>query len=386
MPVRALPVHRLGGLEFHTLDLANALQALGHEMLLLTSRHPEGLCEETLASGVRVRYLEQGRPGDYTVPFFREMNELVEQLDCHEHFDIIHTQEFAGLLFKAHPGRFVCTIHGTMFSEVPLDRRYFRRLGLREKLRVIWRYKPRLALHPLFVRMLAHPDRLVVDSDYTRRELLRINPSLRPAIHLVPLGVDLARYDTHNAWHLPEPGKPFTLIYLGRIQRMKGFLLALEAMSLLRDRGVHCRLLMAGAGEDAQMLRDEISCRGLHDTVSYLGRIPQEELSDFLAQGQLFLFPDQTQPAFGLVAVEAMLHGLPVLAARSGAIPESVTEEVGWVYSPWDSQELAVLIQEIMEHPEQLAAKASRVQSHALQHTAARMAQGVQAVYDSLKR
>ncbi|MGC8842286.1 MAG: glycosyltransferase family 4 protein, partial [Candidatus Sumerlaeaceae bacterium] len=166
--VRALPVHRLGGLEYHTLDLANALQSLGCEVTVITSRHPEGRDCETLESGVKVIYLRTGQPGDYSLAFFRGVEETVANLDRAKCFDVIHAQEFAGLLMRPRPGRFVVTVHGTMTTETPLDRRYFRRLRLPEKLRALWLGKGRLALLPAFRRLLWRADRLVVDSQFTQ--------------------------------------------------------------------------------------------------------------------------------------------------------------------------------------------------------------------------
>lgn len=385
--VRALPVHRLGGLEYHALDLANAQAVRGHAVTVVTSRHPAGLREETLPSGVRVRYLEQGRSGDYSPAFFRGVEREVSRLDAQERFDVIHVQEFAGLGMARRPGRMVCTMHGTMFSETPLNRRYFRHLSPGDKLRMIWRFKPRIALHPFFVRMLRRMDLLLVDSEYSRRELLLIDPRLRPRVRLIPLGVDLSRYpqeaDRGGAAE-SGPDVPLRIALLGRVQRMKGLGVAFQAAALLKARGVPFRMTVGGSGDYLETMSAEIASRGLDKVMELRGRVPETDIPAFFADADLFLFPDLTQPAFGLVAVEAMLYGLPVVAARSGAIPEVVGEEVGWLYEPWSAVELAAILERLAARRGELENKAAKARRHARQFTAERMAAGVEAACRAL--
>jgi D-inositol-3-phosphate glycosyltransferase len=384
MPVRALPVHRLGGLELHTLDLASALARRGHEMTLVTSRHPQGLERSEPAPGVEALHLPSGAPGDYSVAFFRGMEPSVARLDADRHFDLVHAQEFAGLFLAPRPGRLACTVHGTMFSETPLDRRHFARLGAREKLAALWRHKARVALHPFLRRMLGRADLLLCDSDYTRREIARIREYALGKLRVVPLGIDTSRYAPAPARPVRAVGDPLTVAMLGRVQRIKGAEVAVRAVLLARRRGEKVRLVVGGTGEDMPGFATLAQAVGDTEGVDFRGRIAPDAVSAFLADAGLFLFPDLTQPAFGLVAVEAMLHGLPVVAARSGAIPEVVAPEAGWLYDPWNTAELAALLGRLSRDPAAVAEKAACARQHAARFTADAMAEQTEAAYRTL--
>ncbi|MBX7246132.1 MAG: glycosyltransferase family 4 protein [Candidatus Sumerlaeaceae bacterium] len=380
--VRALPVHRLGGLEFHALDLADNLAKRGHGVTVFTSRHPAGLEAEELPSGVRIQYLSCGTPGDYTRSFYSQLGREIAAFETREAPDVIHSHEFAGLFLQARRARLYCSIHGTMFSEVPLSRKYIPHLSLTDKVRSIWRYKSRILLNPAFRRMLIRANRLVVDSNYTKAELTLIKPDLAPKTSKVTLGVDQSRYSCKPRSPINITA-PLTLIHLGRIQEMKGLPDVLAAACTLRDRGVKFRIIIGGTGDYLETLRRKVASSGLQSHVDLRGRIPADAVSDFLAEGDLFLFPDRTQPAFGLVAVEAMLHGLPIIGTRCGAIPETVTEDVGWLYNAWDAPGLATLIQGIAADHSTLAAKAAAAREKSKWYNAQRMASDMEAVYNS---
>ena len=386
MAVRALPMHRTGGLEFHAWDLAGALAARGHEVRLLTSRAPaRAAWEGDPPGGVTVETLRHGAPGDYSLAFWRGVSRRARELARSGACDVVHAQEFAGLFCGPSAWRgvpFVVTVHGTMFTEVPLDRRYRAHLGAAAKLAAVWRHKERLALHPFFVEMLRRADRLVTDSVFTRCELVRIHPALGARALVVPLGIDAARYQPEEAGaaRASRPaGGALTVALLGRVQRMKGLGVVLEAADRLRNSGARIRFVVGGGGADLESLRAEAASRGFGDMVEFRGPVPQEGMGRFFGGADLFLFPDLTQPAFGLVAVEAFLHGLPVVAARSGAIPEVVTDDAGWLYDPWDAAQLAGLLERIAADRAGVPQRAAAARELVRHHTAAAMAERFEA-------
>jgi glycogen(starch) synthase len=383
--VRALPVHRPGGLEYHTYDLANALQRRGCSVVVVTSRHPEGKERETWASGVEVVYLRKGPPGDYSRSFFRGVEEAVEQLDHQRRFDVIHAQEFAGLWMKRRPGRFVATIHGTMTTETPLDRRYFAHLTWRERFAALWYGKARIALIPVFHAFLSRVDHILVDSHFTRRELLRIKPSTGERTTVVPLGIDFSRYDLPCSPPDKDECGPLKIVMLGRVQFMRGFLEALGAAYRLRWYGMAFHMRIAGTASPPEWIEDAMGQFLLEDVVTYEGRIDQEEVSELLRWGDVFLFADRTQPAFGLACVEALAHGTPVLATRVGAVPEVVRDDVGWLCEPWDTQDMTAQLIRIASARAELRQKAARAWSYAREFHADAMAQNTLRVYETLR-
>lgn len=392
--VRALPLHRLGGLEFHTLDLARALHARGHEVHVVTSAAPgnagggDGSDTQSDPDGIQIHFLTAGSSGDYSVDFFRGAGRLAAEIIQREKCDVLHSQEFAGMFFRGLKVPHVCTVHGTMFTEVPLDRRYFRRLSTMEKARAVWRYKSRILLHRPFRKLLRDADELLVDSEFSFREVSRMEPGTRAKLNVVPLGMDFGRYpdavdNFATEGHAPEGDitAPLRIALLGRLQEQKGLRVVFEAARLLRDRSVSFKMNIGGAGDFSSQLHALIGEHRMEDSIILHGRIPEEKTSEFLSANHLFLFPDLTQPAFGLVAVEAMYHGLPVVGARSGAIPEVVTDQTGWLYDAGSAHELAATLQRLAEDRNKIIAKAKASRAHAAHFTADRMAEMTEQVY-----
>lgn len=349
MVVRALPVHRLGGLEWHTADLAHGLMDLGHAVTVFTSACPGEPLMDAGEFRFPVVYLEGGRSGDYGLSFFLKMSRLVEEHDRSRGFDIIHCQEFAALAFTRFRGRLVVTVHGTMTSETPLHAQYRRQVSLAESGRNLWRYKSRAALQIPFNWMVGRADRLVCDSEFTFRELMHIDGRLRLKTSVIPLGIDWSRYDLPRTNEADRHSSPLRLITLGRLQESKGLGIVLQAMLHLKGWGISVMLDVGGSGPYLERAELFVRRHDLEEMVRFRGRIAPHGVSDFLTSGDVFIFSDLTQPAFGLVAAEARAHGLAVIAARSGAIPEVVTRVDGWIYSPWDALELAGLIRNLCE-------------------------------------
>lgn len=383
---RALPVHRLGGLEHHVRDLAAGFAARGHRVSLITTRGG-GADPLGQTDGITIHEIVGTDPGDYSVTFFRQAGRIAAELACSNPLDVLIPIDMAGMFIE--PRRFpvpvIPWIHGTMTSEVSLDHRYFPHLTLMEKLGALWQYKSRLALWYPFRRMIRRNSTVIVDSEFTRNELLRQSASSSGRIHVVPLGIDTDRYPGPLPSSAPPGSAPLRIALIGRMQRHKGLSTALQAARQLRDRAVSFHMTLGGSGEYLPAARQFIQQHNLHDHVSAPGRIPPEELASYFSAHNLFLFPDWTQPAFGLVALEAMHYRLPIIAARVGAVPEVVTPEVGWLYPPRDATALADLIQRISRQPDMLQQKVEAASVRLSQFTLPAMIQRAEdVVYNHL--
>ncbi len=108
------------------------------------------------------------------------------------------------------------------------------------------------------------------------------------------------------------PATPPVIGALGRLHEVKGFDLLLRAAAVLRDRGVDFRLRIAGDGPELHALRHLRSELKLNDRVEFCGWL--SDAADFLGGLDLFVVPSRHE-AFGLVLVEAMAAGVPVVAS-----------------------------------------------------------------------
>ena len=347
--VRALPIHIWGGQEKHTITLAKALAKAGNEIHIVTSAHPEGI-DFIEKDFIKFHFVENTAPGKYTLSFFKRISDYASRLDEKVKFDVIHSQGFAGLYYQfVDSSRFVVTIHGTLFSETPLNPHYFSHLSFTEKLRAIIRYRMRFIILPFYKLLLKKSQRIIVDSNFTRDLLLKRNQGLENKIRIVPLGIDLGEYQELNREEIrKELGLVgFVLFTVSRLEKMKGIDVALDAIKKPNVHDLH--YFIAGSGGLKAKLRDKCERENIKN-VHFLGEISDEELREYFSAADVFIYPELSDPAFGLVSIESMAYGTPVIASRSGAIPEIVNEDVGLLFEKGNSGELAEKIKLLYEN------------------------------------
>lgn len=361
---RSLPFHRQGGMEWHAWDLLRGLARRGHHLRVLTtplSASARREFEQHRIEGVELVELGASRAGLYSTRYLRDVAGWVAAQSRQRSIDLVHAQGFSAFfLFRKSLGPIplVITIHGTLWSETLLDYRTRRFVPVKGVLASLWRYRHRFAAMPLYAAMLRRADALIADSRFTREELLSGNPTIKPRIHVVPLGIDPGRFPAgapdveENNMHEAESSCPSDaprLLALGRLEPEKGIQVALHALARCREK--NWTLTIAGEGPARPGLERLVAEMGLSRCVVFTGRIGQEHIARLYAQADLFLNPDLTQPAFGLVVLEAMLQGTPVLASRGGAMPEVVGEHGGWLVEAGDVAAWSARLDALLSDP-----------------------------------
>ncbi len=155
-----------------------------------------------------------------------------------------------------------------------------------------------------------------------------------PAI--VPESIDLAFWRglfEHNPAE-PDPGR-FTILTVCRFYPRKRLHVLLGAAARLRAEVNGLQVRVVGGGPESERLRSLWHKKRLENTVVWLGDLPQDELAREYNGCDLFCLPS-VQEGFGIVFLEAMLAGKPIVAARAAAVPEVV--EHGVLVEP-DSEE-----------------------------------------------
>jgi glycosyltransferase involved in cell wall biosynthesis len=191
-------------------------------------------------------------------------------------------------------------------------------------------------------------DAATVNSNATIEALLRVE---RPKqVRLVPMGVDLRHFGTgqtgaavRERYRLSGP----VVLGVGRFAEKKGFKYLIRALSFVRQRYPEAELLLVGFGPLESDLRAESAEAGLAEAVHFAGRVTHKDLPQYYAAADVFVLPSVVTTSgdtegLGVVLLEAMAQGVPVVACEVGGIPDIVTDgETGLLARQRDPRDLA---------------------------------------------
>ena len=187
-------------------------------------------------------------------------------------------------------------------------------------------------------RIISSVDRIAVATPDERDQLARIYGVSRQRMTIVPCGVDLRHFQPLDRQQakasLGINGKP-TLLFVGRPDPLKGGELLIQATGMLQHPAT---VIMVGGNlegdPELERLRQVAREQGLEDEIRFVGAIPQEELPRFYNAADLMVVPSYYE-SFGLVAVEALACGTPVIATKVGGLQYIVEDGENGFLIPW---------------------------------------------------
>jgi len=160
---------------------------------------------------------------------------------------------------------------------------------------------------------------------------------------VVPELIDLGRWRQALAEHPAEPDpRYFTVLTVCRLYRRKRLDVLLEAAAQLRDRIPALRVRIVGSGPEAEEFREVWRAHRLESTVDWVGDVSFSQLAREYNACDIFCLPS-VQEGFGIVFLEAMAAGKPIVAARAAAVPEVVPQ--GILTDPGSSESVAAAIE-----------------------------------------
>ncbi|MEO0537405.1 MAG: glycosyltransferase family 4 protein [Cyanobacteria bacterium P01_A01_bin.123] len=151
----------------------------------------------------------------------------------------------------------------------------------------------------------------------------------------------------------PDEQRPIFL-FVGRLMPRKGVHTLLEACTLLKRRGYDGQftVLVVGDGEERESLEAISQENQLERCVKWLGRVDYEQISCYFRQSDVFVLPT-LEDTWGVVVLEAMLMGKPVLCSTGAGSSEMITQgKNGYVFTPEQPEQLADIMEKFIESPE----------------------------------
>jgi len=226
-------------------------------------------------------------------------------------------------------------------------------------------------------------DRLVAATADENRQLRDLYGADPARAITIPPGVDLERFRLASAstarTRLGIPPDALVLLFVGRIQPLKGPDVLLRAVSALLSDGStsqradlarRLRVLVVGAPSGSGLRRPEAMEKlsahlGIADTVSFVPPVPPAELAEYYRAADVTVVPSHSE-SFGLVALESQACGTPVVAAAVGGLPTAVADGVsGVLVHSHDPAAWASALRDLLLQPRRRGALAAAARGHA---------------------
>jgi len=201
---------------------------------------------------------------------------------------------------------------------------------------------------PLIRHSLTGSIKIITVSENLKKGLLSLFPELDRKILTIPNMVDTEYF---NFSRVSKPADPFVFLYVGILERVKGLDILAEAFSKVLAGNRKVCLRIVGRGSAREELEQLVRKLELTEAVSILGYLDREHLLQEYQRAHAFVLPSRFE-AFGVVLIEAMATGLPVIATRSGGPENIVPEQCGILAESENAEALARAMIRVMDHYE----------------------------------
>ena len=319
-----------GGVNEHVRFTYEAMRRMGHDVWIITSKY----CRQRESEGHIIRLgtgwaaPANGSVGRVTLGlrFTRQAREVLEAQD----FDILHFHE-----------PFVPFLSPTMLDQSrTVNVATFHAFG---------GFSPSYWIGKRFAGRLA--ERLhgrIAVSGAARHFIDRYFPG---DYTIIPNGVDLDRFTNAEPYENLRDGT-LNILFVGRLEERKGFIHLLKAYHRLRKRKVDARLLVVGAGPKLREYKRFVGLRGIRD-VEFLGRVSDDEKVRYFASADIYCAPNTGQESFGIVLLEAMAAGVPIVASDIHGFKRVVERNVqGLLVEPRNPRALAAALYTLARDPD----------------------------------
>ncbi len=188
-------------------------------------------------------------------------------------------------------------------------------------------------------------DSIIANSHFTKSELTR-NQIAAENVEIIPVPPSIPEQWTAR---LDSSVDPPLLLYVGQMSSIKG---ASEFVAALKQvKGLSWKASMIGDGPDRETIEAEIRQAGLDKQIELHGFVARQDMAAFYRRASILVFPTLAPESWGLVGIEAMWFGLPVIAYDVGAINEWLQDgSNGYLVKPGEIETIAKRIRGLLEN------------------------------------
>lgn len=325
------------------MGLSNALAAAGHDVVVLTIADRKADVTAERVGPVRVLRADIGLPyvpDERRLALIASANHAIAQLalDADSPLadwtpDVVHGHDWtvgwaADTLARHHGAPFVLTMHGT------------------ERVRHggnLPRGEP-TDINAIEWWLAFRANRLVASTRFMVDQLVTGFELSPEQVVRIPNGIDPKLWDGHDR---PTEREPL-IVSWGRVQYEKGFQVLARAMTTLRQRVPEVSCTIAGRGSYLPELQTQIDVEGVSDLIDLPGFLRDQELRQLVHRAGCVVIPSLYEP-FGLVALEALAAGAPLIVARTGGLSELIGgTDAGLTFEPGNPEDLAHCVELVL--------------------------------------
>jgi glycosyltransferase involved in cell wall biosynthesis len=344
----------IGGAERVLYEQTTGLAKRGHNISIITRSLPGQNSQYQSVKGVNeYRYkFQKGNVLSVFASVSHKSRRLFEKLNHEIHFDCINFHQPLSAVSLLHSNAIstipkIYTCHSLSFQEYisrnapPLD--------------FISRWKQFvIAQGYKMVENIAlqKSDQIVALSQFTKQNISRMHKIRKEKIQIIPGGVDLwrfrpARNKNEIRWRLKLPPNRIVLFTVRNLVQRMGLENLIIAINQLLKQRLDIHLVIGGTGPLQPKLISMIREFGIDDYVKLLGFIGDDELPFYYQMADMFILPTLELEGFGLVTIEAMASGCPVLGTPVGGTKEIIGSfDSSFMFEGTDAHLMAELIRE----------------------------------------
>ncbi len=323
-----------GGVVRHIISLENHITRMGHEVKIIApaSRPVEGYGERFIAIGKPRPIPTSGSIARITISF--NLTSKVKKVLEEEKFDIIHLHEPLAPTLCFTVLRLSKTVNiGTFHAS---------------ESRPSYRWTKPILMNGLYKKWFRKLDGRIAVSKPARDFVNRHFPS---TYEIIPNGIELEKF-CPSIPPLPEflDGKT-NILFVGRLEKRKGLEYLLKAYRLIKPDHPDTRLIIVGPGTRLRGKYQKMVTEADLEDVLFVGGVDEKEKARFFSTADIFCAPATGHESFGIVLLEAMATGKPVVASNIAGYASVITDGVEGLMAPPKqevplAQALARLIQD----------------------------------------